>query len=128
LIREKANVDKLLTSSGCDNLSGPEDKALPFRDSINKKKVCKDLTDKKIMLASEQPSWCDRVGKEDKPGLIDPSSYNPSSILDGSEYMETQYTKIFGSLAPNDVGTTNLMSFADMETPISNGSLAPILK
>ncbi len=128
LVREKANVDKLIGAAGCADVPNPADILLPNRDLINKKRICKDLTDKKIMLASEQPSWCDRVGQADKSGLVDPNAYVPPAVLDGSEYMETQYSKIFGALAPNDIGSTNLMSFADMATPISNGSLAPILK
>jgi hypothetical protein len=126
LIKEKANVDKLLGAGGCDNLSGPEVLALRSRESINKKKLCKDLTDKKIMLASEQQSWCDRVDKADKAGLIDPNSYVPETVLDGPEYMETQYSKTFGKLAPNDIGSTNYISFVDMATPVSNGFLAPL--
>ncbi len=128
LIKEKVNVDSLIAAGGCANLSGPEDQALQSRDSINKKMICKDLTSKKIMLASEQPSWCDRVGQSDKSGLVDPATYVPPTVLDGPEYMETQYSKVFGALAPNDIGSSNLMSFVDMETPVSNGSLAPTLK
>jgi hypothetical protein len=128
LIKEKANVDKLISVAGCTDGINPLDFMLPFRDGINKKRICKDLTDKKIMLASEQPSWCDRVGQGDKAALVDQNNYVPPTILDGPEYMETQYSKVFGNLAPNDIGSTNLMSFVDMETPASNGSLAPTLK
>lgn len=128
LVREKANVDKLIGAAGCGDVPNPLDLLLPPRDLINKKRVCKNLTDKKIMLASEQPAWCDRVGAGDKPGLVDPDTYVPPAVLDGSEYMETQYSKIFGALAPNDIGSANLMSFVDMATPASNGSLAPTLK
>jgi len=124
LIKEKANVDKLIGAGGCDNLSGPDVLAFTSRDSINKKRVCKDLTDKKIMLASEQPSWCDRVALADKAGLVDPATFISSTVLDGPEYMETQYSKTFGSLAPNDIGSAGYMSFVDMATPVSSGSLA----
>jgi len=126
LIKEKVNVEKLIGTAGCTDGPNPIDFVLPNRALINKKRVCKDLTDKKIMLTSEQPSWCDRVAQADKSALVDPTTFVSSNVLDGPEYMETQYSKTFGSLAPNDVGSTNYMSFIDA-TPVSNGYLAPLL-
>jgi hypothetical protein len=128
LIKEKVNVEKLIGTVRCTDGPNPVDFVLPNRALINKKRVCKDLTDKKIMLTSEQPSWCDRVAQADKSALVNPTTFVASepNVLDGPEYMETQYSKTFGSLAPNDIGSTNYMSFIDA-TPVSNGYLAPLL-
>lgn len=126
LVKEKAIVDKLISDDKCD--AGPiGDFVLPNRDSMNKKLGCKNLTDKKIMLQSEQPSWCGRLGQLDQakmvvgaPGIV------PPALSQGVDYMETQYTSIFGSLAPNDVGSSAYASFADMSLPISNVGLSTI--
>lgn len=126
LIRENAIVLNLIAGNKCD-ADPSTDLVLLNRDSINKKVRCKNLTDKKIILGMEQPSWCGRVGQLDKativvgaPGIV------PPALAEGPEYMQTQYTSNFGSLEPNDVGSSAYASFADMSLPVSNIGLSTL--
>ena len=141
LVKEKATVDKLMVDNKCDvdpmtdvepvtnlgsaNLFSAKKKS--NIDSINQKLGCKNLTDKIIMLRSEQPSWCDRVGQIDRAGIVvGAPGVVPQTLVEGPEYMQTQYTSNFGALQPNDVGSSAYASFANMDVAISNGGLATL--
>ena len=115
LIKEKSQVAKLAQDDGC-NKPGVLDLVLPNRDSINKKIACKNLTDKKIMLDMEQPSWCDRAG-----GAI---AQAPAPVAvtnsEGPEYMQTQYTTVFGSLLPNESNSRTYVGFSNMSDQVGS--------
>jgi hypothetical protein len=94
---------------------------------INKKLSCKNLTDKNIMLGTEQPSWCDRVGQVERAGILlagSPSTVPPNSNPEGAGYIESQYVTNFGSLLPNNISGDNYVSFVNMADPIVNWKFA----
>jgi hypothetical protein len=119
LVKEKATVSKLLVDDGCDGLP-TEDLKLSNREAINKKVSCKNLTSKKIMLDTEQPSWCDRVGQLEKSGIVSAGSPDMVPITpnpEGPGYIENQYMTNFGSLLPNDK-KDRYISFSNMTDPV----------
>lgn len=124
LVKDKLIVNKLASDNGCDK---PiiQDLVLPNRYNINKKITCRDFTEKKIMLETEQPSWCDRVGQVERDQITKtlvpaPGPASVGSNPEGPEYMQTQYSTIFGSLLPNESRHKSYVSFGNMSDPVSN--------
>jgi len=121
LVKDKVIVNKLARDDGCDK-PVLQDLFLTNRYSINKKIACRDFTNKKIMLETEQPSWCDRVSQVDRDQITKNSvlAPAPASNPQGPEYMQTQYSSIFGPLLPNESNNKSYVSFTNMSDPVSN--------
>jgi hypothetical protein len=124
LVKDKLTVNKLASDNGCDK-PVLQDLFLTNRYSINKKIACKNFTDKKIMLEKEQPSWCDRVRQAERDQIVQALVPAPGPVAvvtnpEGPEYMQTQYSTIFGSLLPNEPSNKSYVSFSNMFDPVSN--------
>lgn len=102
LTKESSTVNGLLVSNGCDD---PETKNLILRnrDQVNKKIGCKNLTDKKIMLDQEKPSWCGRVDQGERNKIYSSPASGPSPVYyEGAGWIENQYQTNFAPLLPNE--------------------------
>jgi hypothetical protein len=145
LVKYKSIVNKLASHNGCDN-SIMQDLILPNRFNINKKINCRDFIEKKIMLETEQRSWCDRISQVERdqitmtpvsaPGPTAVSAPGPTAVSapvsapgpapvsaqnpEGPEYMQTQYSSIFGHLLPNESRNKSYVLFSNMSDPVSN--------
>jgi hypothetical protein len=114
LIKEKAKINRL-SSKYCSTKSA----TTPNREEINKERNCYVMTEKKINIDNEQPSWCSRV-PSDQLAQIQTDAMQEiltAPELEGPGYMDSQYT--LNNIQPNELSIHNL-SYFDSTLPLQS--------